>query len=236
MKITFLLPVVNMSGGIRVVVIYAKKLAERGHEVTLVSVPRQATRKVHRIQQALSLFKAPKSHLDGLELNHHVLESYRPIVDSDVPDADVVIATWWETAEWLVKLSPQKGRKIYFIQGHEVYVQSDAEFSRATYRLPIKKIVVSRWLRNIMELEYGDHDVDIVHNSVDHTQFHAGPRGKQFQPTVGFLYSTAEVKGVDVVLTAVVELLRKRMQDLRVLCFGSRHAELRFGTSGRLPI
>ena len=94
MKITFLLPPVNMSGGIRVVAIYAKELVERGHVVTLVSVPRMATRTLHRIQEVLSLRRPLKSHLDGLGLDHRVLGKARPVTDSDVPDADVVVATW----------------------------------------------------------------------------------------------------------------------------------------------
>ena len=39
MRITFLLPPVNMSGGIRVVTIYADLLSKLGHEVVLVSPP-----------------------------------------------------------------------------------------------------------------------------------------------------------------------------------------------------
>jgi len=221
MKITFLLPLVGMNGGIRVVAIYAQKLAELGHQVVLVSVPRKPTRTLHRIQQALSVFKSPKSHLDGLKLDHRVIETCRPIVDSDVPDADVVVATWWETAEWLWKLSPSKGKKLYFVQGHETYVESTAPRSQATYRLPIKKIAVSRWLSRIMASEYGDNDVDIVHNSIDKDQFHAEPRGKQAQPTVGFLFSTAEVKGIDIVLDTIGKL-RQRIPNLKVLSFGSQ--------------
>src|SRR5258706_13882775 len=108
MKITFLLPSVNMSGGIRVVAIYAKSLADRGHTVTLVSVPRASTRKLHHIQKVFGMRGPQKSHLDGLGLDHRVLNQARPLVDADLPDADVVIATWWETAEWMARLSSAK--------------------------------------------------------------------------------------------------------------------------------
>lgn len=227
MKITFLLPPVNMSGGIRVVAIYAEELVRRGHTVTLVSVPQRATRTLHRIQQVLRLRRPLKSHLDGLGLDHRILESARDIVDSDVPDADVVVATWWETAEWAAGLSPSKGAKVYFVQGHEVYLSRGAERCMASYRLPFKKIAVSRWLSDIMSREYDDHDVDIVHNSVDHRQFHAPPRAKQIRPTVGLLYSNVQVKGVDVAVKAV-ELLRQRIPDLRVVSFGSAQPDPQF--------
>jgi len=227
MKITFLLPPVNMSGGIRVVALYAQELVRRGHTVTLVSVPREATRMLHRIQEVLRLRGPLKSHLDGMGLDHRVLESPRDIVDGDVPDADVVVATWWETAEWASRLSPSKGTKVYLVQGHEVYLSRGAERCKATYRFPMKKIAVSRWLSNIMASEYGDHDVDIVHNSVDHRQFHAPRRAKQGRPTVGLLYSDVQVKGVDIAIEAI-ELLRKRIPDLRAISFGSKQPSAEF--------
>ena len=56
------------------------------------------------------------SHFDYVGVPVHVLDRYRPVMDCDVPDGDVVIATWWETAEWVVELSSRKGAKAYFIQ------------------------------------------------------------------------------------------------------------------------
>src|SRR6202008_5001925 len=134
MRITFLLPPVNMSGGIRVIAIYAKRLLDRGHRVNLVSVPRAATRKLHRIQDVLLPRRQLKSHFDGLGVDPRVLEKARPITDADVPDADGVIATWWETAEWVSALSPSKGRKCYFVQHHEIHPSQPTERVKATYR------------------------------------------------------------------------------------------------------
>ncbi len=129
------------------------------------------------------------------------------------------IATWWETAEWVAKLSPSKGAKMYFVQGHEIFPGLPLERCRATYRLPLRKIVVAEWLRRTMATEYGDTDVDLVPNSVDHEQFHAVPRGKQARPTIGFLYSPVGIKGVDVALRAI-ELIHRRVPDLHVVSFG----------------
>ncbi len=227
MKITFVLPPVNMSGGIRAVAIHARLLVARGHEVVLVSPPPQPKRAPlrARLRRPFSAFGAaneatPRSHLDGAGLDHRVLEAWRPVADADVPDADVVVATWWETAEWVAALSPRKGAKAYFVQGHEVYPWLAQERSRATYRLPMHKIVVARWLARTMAEAYGDHDVDVVHNSVDHRQFFAAPRGRQPVPTVGLLYSSVPLKGFDTALHAL-RLLRERVPVLRTVCFGS---------------
>ena len=224
MNITFVLPPVNMSGGIRVIAIYAKRLAERGHAVTLVSVPRQPTRRLHRIQDALGLSPSLKSHLDGLGLDHRTLAKWAPVTDQDVPDADVVIATWWETAEWVARLAPSKGRKFYFVQHHEIHPSQPVERVHATYRLPLTKIVIARWLADVMREQYGDNDTILVPNSVDHGQFHAPVRNKQPRPTVGFLYSRAGFKRVEVALDAIARL-RERFPDLRVLSFGAEPAD-----------
>lgn len=223
MRITFILPTVNMSGGIRVVAIYAKALSERGHTVTLVSPPpiRITLRfKIKSILTGKPWVSNRESHVDGLGLEHLVLDRWRPIIDADVPDADVVIATWWETAEWVSELSARKGVKVYFIQHHEVHEHLPVERCRATYYMPLHKIVIAKWLKNVMRDKYGDEDVDLVPNSVDHAHFFFNFRGKQTIPTVGFLFSSSKFKGVDVTLKAISKL-RETFPNLRVISFGS---------------
>jgi glycosyltransferase involved in cell wall biosynthesis len=219
------LPTVNMSGGIKVVVIYAKILADKGHQVTLISPPASVptfTEKLKAWLRGRGWLKHEQqgSHLDGSGLDHRVLESFRPIMDQDIPDADVAIATWWETAEWLNALGPEKGTKVYFVQHHEVFDYLPYERCRATYRLPLHKIVIAKWLQDVMRDEYGDADVDLVPNSVDKLQFHAPSRTKQTRPTAGFLFSYADFKGVDITLQVIAKL-KAAIPDLRIISFGS---------------
>jgi hypothetical protein len=47
-----------------------------------------------------------------------------------------VIATWWETAEWVDRLSVSKGKKVYFIQHYEAFDYLPKERVEATWRLP----------------------------------------------------------------------------------------------------
>lgn len=225
MKITFILPVANLSGGIKVVGIYANALAKMGHEVVLISAPLPDMPMRRKIKLLITghgwpISKQPESHLEGIVLDHRILNRWRPVTDADVPDADVVIATWWETAEWVNALSDSKGAKVYFIQHHEVHEHLPVERCRATYYLPLHKIVIAKWLQNVMRDEYGDDDVDLVPNSVDHNQFFAKVRGKQPVPTVGFLYSPSKYKGVEVTVRAINQL-RTIFPNLRVIAFGS---------------
>jgi glycosyltransferase involved in cell wall biosynthesis len=226
MKITFLLPVVGMAGGIKVAAIYAAALARNGHEVLLVSPPPPEQPLRRRIKSLLTgkgwpaAKRHPPSHLDGLGLNHHVLNTWRPVTDSDLPDADVLIATWWETAEWAAKLSSKKGAKVYFIQAYEVFPYLPLERVLATYRLPMQKIVIANWLKVLMNDNFADRHVALVPNSVDRQQFHAPPRGKQARPTIGFLFGESSLKGVDLTLQ-VIQRLTGKIAGLRVIAFGS---------------
>jgi glycosyltransferase involved in cell wall biosynthesis len=215
-----------MSGGIKVIAIYARALTTAGHQVVLISPPPRELSMRQRIRALLadkrwpSSTDSPKSPLDGLEFDHRILNRWRAPTDADLPDADVVVATWWETAEWVNSLSDTKGIKVYFVQGHEVFDYLPVERCRGTYRMALKKIVVSKWLADVMQVEYGSSVFDIIPNSVDHTVFHSDRRGKQAFPTVGFLYNRAPNKAVDVALK-VVATLRLRFPDLRVVAFGA---------------
>lgn len=51
-----------------------------------------------------------QNHFDLLGVKVTYLESNRPVVGSDVPDANVVIVTWWETAEWALNFPPANGQ------------------------------------------------------------------------------------------------------------------------------
>jgi glycosyltransferase involved in cell wall biosynthesis len=226
MRITFISPTVNMGGGTKVVVIYAQQLMRMGHSVRIISPPPRIPPLFEKFRSLLRGTgwpgdpPTPKSYPMGNGVHHHVLDRWRPVVDDDVPEGDVVIATWWETAEWVNALDPSKGAKVYFIQHHEVFPYLPVAECHATYRLPLHKIVIARWLKHVMSAQYADNVVDVVPNSVDRAQFFAAVRGKQLLPTVGFLYSTVPFKGLDASLAAL-RIVRERIPNLRVISFGS---------------
>ncbi|MCK5523447.1 MAG: glycosyltransferase family 4 protein [Thiomargarita sp.] len=226
MKITFVLPVVNMSGGIRVVAIYADLLKKRGHEVFVVSTPkrrpnlRKQMRSLRQGKGWVSVTKNNPSHFDNVDVPHHVINRFRPVTNADVPDADVVIATWWETAEWVAKLSEAKGAKTYFLQHHELHSYLPKERVEATWSLPMHKITISKWLVDLART-YGDSNVSHVPNSVDTEQFYAPRREKQAIPTVGMMYSTANWKGCDISLKAF-SLAAQNIPNLRLVAFGNQ--------------
>jgi glycosyltransferase involved in cell wall biosynthesis len=224
MKITFILPYAGLTGGIRVIAIYAEQLRQRGHEVFVVSQPRSPLSWRQRLrawfQGQSSQLRDRSSHFDGCQVSHTVLERRRPVTDADLPDADIVIATWWETAEWVNQLAPSKGRKFYLIQHHEIHPYLPVERVAATYRLPLHKIVIAQWLKTVMADCYGDSQVALVPNGVDRELFQAPPRTKQPRPTIGFIYSTIHWKGTDIAIEAL-NLARATLPELQIVAFGA---------------
>ena len=224
MRVTFVLPDATMAGGVRVVAIYAERLKRRGHTVTVVSTPprplgaRQWARTLVRQRRWPSPVTRGPSHLDDVDVEHHVIDRHRPVTDADVPDADVVVATWWETAERVWRLGRSKGTKVYFLQHHETW-GGPPDRVNATWRLPMHKVVISKWLMDIAVQQFGDRTASLVPNSVDLDQFRAAPRGKQPVPTVGTMYSTIHWKGTDICLRAV-EIARRDVPELCLVAFG----------------
>jgi len=226
MRITFVVPTLNLTGGLRVVSIYAKLLAEKGHIVTVVSPKEKTPTFKQKIKCALKWKNYQfKNHFDttffaNVDYSVALSKYSHQVFEEDVPDADVVIATWWKTAEWVNDFADEKGTKVYFIQHYEAHIGQPVERVMETYRFPFYKITIANWLVSLMEKDYADNKSFLVPNSVDHELFYADARTKQDIPTIGFLFSEVEFKGIETTLK-VIDNLKQKIPTLRVIAFGS---------------
>lgn len=226
MKITFIVPVLNVTGGHRVVSIYAKFLANKGHTVTVVS----PNKKKPTLKQTLKSFLTGngykiRSHSDATFFDDpsvavKIINPYRPIKAEDVPDADIVIATFWNTAEWVSEYPQNKGKKVYFLQHYETHPWLPVERVKETLKLPFKKIVVSQWIADIIKNEYADSNTVVIPNGVSDKQFSAPARSKQTVPTIGMMYSKRSFKGSDIAFKAYHEA-KKTTPSLKLVAFGT---------------
>ncbi|HEX8341109.1 MAG TPA: glycosyltransferase family 4 protein [Tepidisphaeraceae bacterium] len=225
MKITFVLPFAGLAGGIRVAAIYAKYLQDKGHDVTVVSTPKPGPGTVKERLKKLLTEGLPKKaghepgHFDHLNVRHKVIDRWRPVVASDVPDADVIIATWWETAEWVVRLPPEKGTKVYFIQHDERFQYMPAARVEKTWQMPFYRITIAEWLVDLGRHHYHVDQVALVPNGVDTDQFTAPPREKNVTPTIGLMYAPTPFKGVDISLKAF-DMAARNVAGLEMVAFG----------------
>lgn len=228
MRITFLSFPTDLTGGQRVIAVYAQRLEARGHHVEIVCCQRpratilQSAKNMLRRCKLLNGQASVSSHYDNYGVNYRIATHPGELVEQDISDGDIVIATWWETAEWVANLPASKGVKLYFVQHHEVFRPLPADRSAATYRLPLKKICVANWLRDVMQEEYADDSCFVVPNTVESEQFFPPTVRTRIQPTVGFVFSRSHFKGSDICVEAI-RIAKERMPTLRALAFGIRH-------------
>jgi len=132
MKITLVLPCLLLSGGVRTFFECANGLRRRGHKVTVV-YPSFRLTKPSRFEPDTMTMLAKEALR---ELSHKPRINWFPLeaelcrvpflnsplislVEHKIPDADVVVASTWESAYSVARLSPSKGRKAYFVQHYE---------------------------------------------------------------------------------------------------------------------
>lgn len=226
MKVTFVLPGAGHVpvGGFKVVYEYANRLCRRGHKVTIVhpallrvDTPwREAPKKwVRYVQRKLDKSYRPDSWFPidpGLRL------IWVPSLKARyIPDADVVIATAWETAEWVSTYSTEKGGKYYLIQGLETWSGS-RERVLSTWRLPLRKIVIARWLREIAR-RLGE-DAVYIPNGLDFDAFHCNLAPEQRDPKcIMMLLHQDKRKGSADGLEAI-SVVRDVLPEIKVVLFG----------------
>lgn len=228
MRITFILPYAGLAGGVRVVAIYAQWLSEQGHQVNVISTSRKPIGIKRALQELwrhkkLTFGCQPQgdSHLTVGTYNWIVLPHNGPVIDSDVPDSDLVIATWWKTADWVHGLCGNKGKKVYFCQHYETHNYFSRDLVEATYFYPMVQICVSDWVRKKIESLTGIDNQRVVMNGVDAEQFNAPDRQKNTHLRLGFVYSPMHWKGVDMIIEAL-SIVRQRHPEITAVCFGSK--------------
>jgi glycosyltransferase involved in cell wall biosynthesis len=229
MKITFILPSAASAGGTRVVATYARLLHERGHDIHVISrayTPPKGLKPFVRSLLRRKIYKkpTPTSLLDFLGSKHRILKGGRPLEAKDIPDADVVVATWWATAESVASLPPKKGRQFYLLQDYEVFPYLPVEQVIATYHLPLTKIAVSRYIKKEIENNHGIENIHVIPNAVDHGQFNAPVRDRNTNFTVGFLYTTTPRKNIALAIE-IISLAKACLPSLQVKVFGTRPPE-----------
>ena len=228
MRITFITPFTSLAGGTRVIATYARELASRGHLVTVVSTPdRRKFSWRKQVKFALGLEKRPPKRIktplfDFLKERHVWSASNEQILPSEVPDADVVIATWWRTAEWVNAFPASKGRKFYLLQDYEVFNNRFSDRVADTYAYDLKKVAVSSYIRKVVSESHPTNvgDIAVIPNAVDLKQFDVPERGRRTDAfTIGFVLSHEERKNVGLAIDALTRL-RERGVEFRAIAFG----------------
>jgi glycosyltransferase involved in cell wall biosynthesis len=213
LKITFLTPHVRIAGGVRAILTYADRLAALGHEVTLV-VPAGGRGKAWWRNAR----PAAPEWMPGLRAR--IAWVARWSADA-LPDGEAIVATAWQSAAVVAAAPARCGAKFYLVQHYESLYHGDPASVDATYRLPLTKVVISTWLRDVMRERF-DSDAEVLVTPVDRVLFHRVPvEATTSRPRVLMLHHDYAWKGVVDGLAAVARV-RAQVPGLWLVGFGVR--------------
>src|SRR4030042_5444283 len=148
MKITFILSDIGLAGGVKIVFQYAKLLSAAGHEVSVVYSPPETI--WARPKKSLRRLLSDRKILKYLSCKAIKIIKAPRLSERYIPDADIIVATWWETAYNVSQLGQSKGRKFYLIQHYEIWGGPKERVDKS-YKLGLHNIVISSWLKKMLE-------------------------------------------------------------------------------------
>jgi L-malate glycosyltransferase len=230
MRITFLMPGYTWgpSGGCKVVYEYANRLVGRGHQVCVVH-PRRL--KYTPTVRPESMYSWARAHAIGLlelvrtptvdwqTLDPRVNVVHVPSSDArHIPDGDAIFATDWHTVRSVLECPHTRGERFYLIQGYETW-QGPKHLVDATWRSPLHKVVISKWLLDLgRELEC--RDMVCIPNAIDHHRYKL-TRPLDSRPLqVATMFSSVPVKGSADGIEAL-RVSRAKHPNLKIVSFGT---------------
>lgn len=229
MTISFLLPTFPMkpSGGFRVVYEYANHLVKKGHTVfvihpyRLTPLPQKSLHPLHLLKKiqryTLSHFHGP-IQWQNIDKRVHLLYLPEPL-EKFIPDADIIVATWWETAFLVNSYGPSKGKKFYLIQHYETW-GGPKERVDESWRLPLNKIVIAQWLyEKGKELGIPEKEMHHIPNAIDTSVFRLLTPIENRPPRIAMLYSPLEWKGAKDGIAAL-EKVKQIHPETQAVLFG----------------
>lgn len=227
MRIAFVLPgrSVKPSGGFKVVYEYANLLTQRGHQVAVVHpwecvpVESLAARVRGRIWAA-RLRRRRAAIAPWFDLDTRVkLPLVTDLSAANLPAADALIATAWHTAPWVNAAAPRKGAGFYLIQGYETW-DGDVETVQETWRLPLRKIVISGWLEEIAAELGESRRTSRVPIGLDLERLGIDIALTDREPRIGAIWSAAKAKGGNDIVAAL-QAVKERKPSVGATMFGT---------------
>jgi glycosyltransferase involved in cell wall biosynthesis len=216
--ITFVLPFVNLTGGIRVMLDYANWLHDRGHHITVVypcwPYRFQYTRKQqwgefqkHRRAGGTVPWYDVRCDVQCVPWIHHRF----------LPSADVVIATAWPTVRDVARLPRRCGTKVHIVMHHESQTGPESRIE-SIYRFDFFRIAFSRATASSIQERFGCRIDVVVPNGINPAIFFRD--GDCRDASVLFLYHPDPRKGAADGLEALSRL-RERLPRVSTRTVGT---------------
>jgi len=225
MQITFILPgiIATPMGGVKVIHEYANRLTQMGHQVTLVyplitdqnrltGIFKTNLRALYnRITKVTEdLYYTPDNRVTALVV--------KKVIPRYLPKADFIVATGWQTANWVANLPAEHGKKIYLLQHFETYFRQK-QAVLATYHLPLTKVAIAQWIIDKLNA-IGENALGPLGNAINHSEFFLTNNLPDRPIDIIGIFHHLKVKGPKDLIQTLCAL--KRRQNITAVLIASR--------------
>ena len=227
-SVTFLIPGASgkPTGGVKVVVEYANRLAINGFKVNIVYtaslffLKSNFKKKVKQIMSFVYYWLTRKySVKEWIYLNPNIKEYWvRSLCERHIPQSEIFIATAVPTAMYLNKYK-NNVKKFYLIQDYETWTPGYSEEDIwETYRYQMTRIVISDWLREMLCRK--KIPSVLIKNGFDFEYFKLSKDIKERNKfEISMLYHILERKGIVDGIEAL-QIVRQKYPHIHVKIFG----------------
>ena len=222
-------------GGFKVIYEHANQLAARGHAVTVLhpvalDPPKSLRGRLRRWREGHALRETASFRPDAwCKVDPRVHLAVVPSLEPQhAADADVVVATAWQTAEWVRTYPPTKGKQFYFLQDYEYYMTAAADTRQRmveTFQSGMTTLTPFPIMRRILREHGVDHTARIP-LGIDFDLFYREVPidSPNREGVVGFPDRAEPFKGTRDAIAALEIVRMAHARPLCVYAFGPRPA------------
>jgi len=167
------------------------------------------------------------------QVRAYVLEHFGPSratysrFHGTVEEADMTFATFWPTAEELLKLT-NGGRRYYLVQDFEpsFYPHEPHHYGRAeaTYRADLRCITLGPWLAKLLRTRY-QATADHFDFAVDTNLYRPRPRRDDSRPRICFYARPKTARRAYELGVTALDLVKHRIPEAEICFFGTNDLE-----------
>jgi len=227
MKITFLLPNIEISGGVKAILEFANHLQKRGHDVSVIYplLPMSSGAKWYNIRKLVGRYRGVIARLkQGTRMRWFDLKAdlirVPTFAERFIPDADIIVATWWETAYYVSRYGRSKGERFYLAQHYEIWGGPEEKVNNS-YKLGLRIIANSTWLKNTLQDRLNVKSEALILHAPDLDKFYPENVGRSANAIrILMPYRNLKWKGIEDGIRAF-EIARKKHPAIQLVMFGT---------------
>jgi glycosyltransferase involved in cell wall biosynthesis len=229
MKIAFILPGRDSSGGVRCVSLVAQRLLDRGHSVRLLyRKPERDLRDWARLTYG-RLFRpgAP----DWIRQFGGSVQAFGDLARVSFHPDEILVAVGMSECAQLDRIETLPNPKVQYLHGS---TPLSPELVDRALRLPLPKIVVASYLKDLVASR-GEDGAEVIHNGIDLDDYFASVPESQ-RDGVGTVYGQHPVKDPETTLSVLTQLSASRPNlPVRVFSVDRRPKQISSGSYWRHP-